>query len=555
MKKIFFTFFTILFVSFYNLSFSYNTLEIKLYYDKMYLKLEKTLSKQKVLDKLNLLDSKIRILVPKTSSKQKIEILAELSKLNKTKISSLEKELKSISYIEQLKNNWYKYLELSNTLEYTQNNVQYRFNFTKYYQVTDKNFEYFIKNKINNWYLVKYKNEYLLVSDYSIEKKYLFSELSGKFSNFQDSDKPYSLNAWVYYTYSYSNYLFFENINWLYLSDLSSNKIDFKTTLFVKNKDKYYFVNDYKKNRLVSGEIIKNILNTNDFLYYVADDNRYFPANYDDILKQIKSKTQEITSWLTTKEDKIKTIYTWIILNISYYENYKNSDEQIYSWILTFKNKLWVCDWYTKLFFYMLSFAWVDDIEIKRWYAFDSEDFPDYWHAWVRIWNLYYDPTFDDPVWWDSALDFFYYDLPKELIYTNRFNGIEIPKELSDLSFEQRKNLALKNLYNIYEKYENYSLMSKIKNRIFLWLWYDEDLTIEKLSNKIPYFEVDTNYTFLQNWIKKQIKSLNYYQINENNIEDVALNSKVSLENMILFKWNNKNWGYDYRLAYDVITN
>jgi transglutaminase/protease-like cytokinesis protein 3 len=46
----------------------------------------------------------------------------------------------------------------------------------------------------------------------------------------------------------------------------------------------------------------------------------------------------------------------------------------------------------------MLAFAGIEDIEHIRGYVIDAVDFPQIGHAWVRIGNRYYDPTFDDPI-------------------------------------------------------------------------------------------------------------------------------------------------------------
>jgi hypothetical protein len=58
--------------------------------------------------------------------------------------------------------------------------------------------------------------------------------------------------------------------------------------------------------------------------------------------------------------------------------------------------------------------------------------------------------------------------LPRELIYTNRFDGLDIPKNLESLTLDQRKQLVLDNMYALYEKYSSYRLMQKIKNRMDL---------------------------------------------------------------------------------------
>jgi hypothetical protein len=205
----------------------------------------------------------------------------------------------------------------------------------------------------------------------------------------------------------------------------------------------------------------------------------------------------------------------------------------------------------------MLSFAWISDVDVKRWFAFDSVDFPNFWHAWVRIGDYYYDPTFDDPVWdmVNNSRGFLYYKLPYDLMYVNRFDWLDIPKEYIWLDLKTRKKIVLKNMYDIYEKYKDYPLMAKVKNRIELWLKYDDDLTIDILKEKLPFYEVN-NYVFYdKNWNKRIIISLNYVVLDQNNIDaiiDNILDSNFNLKDSKIFKWYDKSWNSEYRLAYNL---
>lgn len=552
MKKIF----LILCVLFFQVwaVFSYTQADLKIQYDKIYSNIQKkaNYNNDKIISVLNLIDTKLNTALSKTSKQSNKYLLNTLISLNDVKLKSLITPLNP-DFIEKLTKNWYTFLKVSDNLEFY-DNWWYRFTFKKYYELNSTNYNYFLTNKLNSWIIIKYKNNYVLTNDYKKEKKYTYKELEKIFKNYYDSLNPYFVNSWVYYSYKYSYYIYFDNLEWVYLSDLEANKIDINNTLYIKDWNKYYFSNNYEKIRLVSENIISNISNKNEFIYNLVDDNKFISWNYDDVLSQIKSTTNTIVSWVSSNDEKIKIIYKWIVDNVIYYQNYSDWNKQIFSWILTYKNKTWVCDWYTKLFVYMLSFAWVTDVEIKRWYAFDSVDFPNFWHAWVKIGNNYYDPTFDDPIWWDGKNDFYYFSIPYELMYINRFDWLIIPEIYKNKSFLERKNLVIKNMYNFYEKYKNYPLMNKIKNKIFLWLRYDEQITLEILSKKIPYFEVN-NFSFTKDWIKKTIKSLNYYLLNSDNIEDVVLNPKINLDGMYLFKWKKTDWTFDFRLAYDIIVN
>jgi len=286
----------------------------------------------------------------------------------------------------------------------------------------------------------------------------------------------------------------------------------------------------------------------------LLDDNRFYVWDYEEILTKINNETLKLTTNLNTDEEKIKAIYDWIIKNIDYYKNYSDWNKSVFSWILTFENKTWVCDWYTKLFSYMLSFAGVNDVEIIRWYAIDSLDFPSFWHAWIRIWENYYDPTFDDPIWGDSEDLYMYYSIPKELISSNRFEWFIISEDLKNKSLNEREKIVLKNMHTLYKDYQDYTLMSKIKNRIFLWLDYSDNLTIDKLSKSMKFYTVSNN-SYMDDDLKLyNIKSLNYYAVTDENIEKILLSLNYDISNKILFKWYDKDWKISYRLAYNIIT-
>lgn len=557
--------FIFLFLSFFNVSYSYNKAELNLAYSKFYSKLERNLKDEaKIISSLEKFDEKISNLLTKTKSSFQIQVFKDLSSINKSKLASLrikkiqknieENIVNNTSFVSELVNYWYKSIILNDSLEY-KDNWTYRFVFKKYYEVSKDNYEYFIKNKLNNWYVVRYKWSFLVTNDYKIEKKYTYDELYALFNNKVDYKDSYILINWEYYTYKYNYYIFFDQPDWLYLWDLEWNKISLEKTLLVKNIDwKYFFSNDYKKIRLVSEKVVKDITNKKEFFYNILDDNRTFENNYDDILLDIKKVTLNLTLDKKTQEEKIQTIYKWVVDNITYYKNYNDWNKQVFSWILTYKNKTWVCDWYTKIFSYMLSFAQIEDVEIKRWFAFDSVDFPNFWHAWVRIGNYYYDPTFDDPVWntWGEKNEFMYYKLPYDLMYVNRFDWTQIPKEYSWLDLSSRKKIALKNMYIIYENYKNYALMSKVKNRIELWLKYDDELTLDTLKEKLPFYEVNNYIFYDKNWNKYMIAWLNYFVLDKTNLDSILFDSNINLKDSKMFKWYDKNWNLEYRLAYNL---
>jgi len=488
---------SLILLSFYSTTFSYSKEEVRISYDKFYEKLEKKIiSNTKKVVLLKSLENKLDTYLSKSKNIKNIELLTNLKELNSSKI---------------------KYLTWLNIISNT-----------------------------NSWIVEVKKTLSEIVSD----KYYSFDELIPFFENYLDTSNPYVFKDWVYYSYTYEKYLIFKDITEITFETLEYNWIDYKTDLLVKDNWKYYFVKDYKKVKIVSEDIIKNITNKDQFFTYLLDDLRYYNEDYDTTIFSIKELTEKLISWKTIDEDKISTVYKWVVDNIEYNSDFKTWSDQVYSWIYTYRNKTGVCDWYTKILLYMLSFAWIDDVEVIRWYAYDNADFPDFWHAWVRIGNYYYDPTFDDPTW-IAYTEYLYYKLPKELLYVNRFEGFEIKDNLDKLSLDERKKIVLKNMYALYEKYKDYNLMKTIKNRIYLGLSYDEDLTLEKLKNFMWYYDVDNFLFYDKNWYSKKISSLKYYIADEKTLNILVSDKNTDFSKFTLLKWTDSNWT-DYRLAYDL---
>lgn len=559
--------FLVLFSFQYSLVNAYTQAELRLFYDTLYAKIEtKSQQKQdKILQVLYTVEKKLQWVLKTTSNTKNKTIFNTLLSLNKEKIIFLEnKQISLLSqtqskptlhpqYITNLLNNGYTYLQTSPQGEFNEKGSVYKFSYKKYYEIDLNNHAYFLKNRLSNGVIVLHQNKYILTSDYSKERKYTYKDLESMFTHFVDMKNPYRLEGGMYYGYRYNYYIFFDDIESFSQGDFSANKIDFKTTLFIKDGEKYFFSNEYQKVKLVWENMISQITNKDAFLSSIIDDNKFFPWDYEDILLQIQSTTKNITSWIHSQDQKIRKIYDYIVDQITYYDTYiSDGNKQVFSWVLTYKNKTGVCDGYTKLFLYMLSFAGVSDVEIKRGFAYDNSDFPSYWHAWVRIWEVYYDPTFDDPIGGSRNGNYYYFGIPKVLMYVNRFDGIVIPEYLKKMSLDERKALVVKNMYELFDDYRNFALMNTIKNRKFLQLDYSQKITIPLLIEKMKPEEVHAG-KFYHEWYEFVIRSLSYYALWENNVESIILSPKIDLEEMYFLKWYKDDGTFDYRLAYDVI--
>ena len=407
--------------------------------------------------------------------------------------------------------------------------------------------------------LKTYKQEYVLEKERrkKIIESYSYSKY---FKNISYTKKHIFLEDWVWKAYSFKSYSFFPKGVNVSKRDLDYNWVNLETDLlFVTKKDEIWFVKNPKKVMLIKDDLVKNLDNKYYFLEEVLDDVRNSPnSSYDYYFEKLKKKTKDITNNLSTKS-KIQNIYNYILKNTSYskvidFDNYK-----IFSGIETFKNKDWVCEWYAKLMVYMLMFAWISDVEVIRWYVIDADDFPDVWHAWVRVWDRYYDPTFDDPVWAiddKQFRDYKYFNLPKDLSYTNRYDEEDLPESVRNMSLENREEMILYNLNEIVKsgkyKGKNYKLLKLIEFKKEHKIDYNEKITLDNFSRILPMYSVK-DFSFTKNSSKKYISKLRFYDISSTDIEKLINQIWYDLSWYYLFKFYEDNWrDFKYVLAYDV---
>ena len=460
------------------------------------------------------------------------------------------------SYINDLINSWKRFYYTNKFFEYTKDNDIYKFVFSTYYKIDSWNYTQF-KNK--KWVII-YSDSigYAFLENYTTEKKIRYSNPWNNLLWIVNDKKKYILEDNIYYLYKFSNYSHISDVYWFYLSDL----IRFwytpsKTLLYKDSKNKFNFVSKYNKIKLISSNDIFDIENKSLFLKILSDDLYYINKDYTNQLREIKDLTRNITRW-KSDEEKIKIIYNYILSNISYSTNFKLTDYYIFSWLETYSRKSWVCEWYIKLTTYMLLFAWINNIEDIRWYVIDAKDFPKIWHAWLRIWNEYYDLTFDDPIWNINTKtydEYKYFKLPKDLFYTNRFDYWKLPEYIKSLSLEKRKEIIFNNLAKLVDKYnwKNYLLLKPFEFRKKYNLPLKQLLTISDLKNILKYYYVDDYKFYDKNWNKRYITSIVYYTVTDDTIEKIlADNFNYNIDGVYLFKWKDWNWNINYRLTNNV---
>ena len=363
----------------------------------------------------------------------------------------------------------------------------------------------------------------------------------------------------VWYGYVFTKYSYFQDWETITQRDLIHNGIDSNSDLIFLTKEGHLgFSKEYNIVEIAYHKDLKNYINIYDILLALKKDQTKIVSDTKNTITKVQKITQSLTAG-KTEEEKIQAIYNYILENISYTENLDLNDRKIFSWIETFNNNNGVCEGYTALFYYMLQFAGITDSKVIYGDVIDSQDFPNIGHAWVQIGNRYYDPTFDDPVGQKQTReleDYKYYNLPKDLFYTNRYEYATTPESLKTTSLEYRKNLIQENLQNLVIKYKNsdYNLLKPLKFKLQHGYTYNEEITLENFSQIAPIYEVvDYSYNN-ENGKLYTIKKLNYFPIDtqNNNIETILNQLDYDISQHQMFAWKKEDGTYEYRLWYNL---
>lgn len=556
-------------------------------YNSFYSKIEVKYGKEKQLQVLESIESKLnKVLSSSSLPESKRELLRHLFDLNAQKIEDIknsskkshyveqkEKELRYIfplknlwigqtlpQYIQELQSQWFEVKYVNDEYEFVDGWKVKKYVFERYYSIDSWNYTAFQDKK---WMIIKTSSSktYIFIEEFEIGEKIPYSsfyteEYSNKF--IEENNKYVLWDDDIYYTYVFDNYSVFSDEYWIYEQNLSTLWVDIEDTIFYRDSTgKFWFVRDYEKVKLISKNILSGVVNTEVFLNVLADDKKWLSDDTDKDFITLKTLSNSLVKNVKTQDEKIEKIYHWILDNISYTKNINLNDRKIFSWIQTYKNKDGVCDGYSKLMVYMLLFAGISDVEQIKWDVFDAKDFPDIGHAWVRVWDTYFDPTFDDPLWLSSTLTrdaYRYFDLPKDLFYTNRYDFWNTPEYLKSLSLEEREKIVRKNIYNLTENLSSseYNLLLPLEFRKRNKLSYDYEFTLNNISSIFTVYEVN-DFAFTMNGKKKNITFLQYYTLDNNQtIETILSQHAYDTSWMYLFKWKMPNGSYEYRIWYDV---
>lgn len=574
-----------------NFSYTYATdISIIKSYNNFIIKLESKYEMENQLIILEKIKKKIEeTLKSKKISNKSIILLKELNTINNRKILDIKKQINNNnlddSYQKEIEKNEtskFKAYKIPNIPDYVLNIIdsKNRIYLNVIYDENSTNFEYFYNWKINrlifntyykinslnsnslktkNWYIFYFNWDYILVDNYEIEEKIPYSESYKYFKGVIKNDTNYFLKNWTYYYYKFDKYSYINEKYWFYKKNLEWLWFEINNIVLYNNWNNYTFVNNFTEEKLINYDLIQYINNKNKFLTYLYDDKKNISYDTDKYFIELKKTSEKLTQWLT-KDEKIKVIYNYILDNINYTNPIDLSKKEIFSWIHTYKNKDWVCEWYVKLMAYMLMFSWIEDIEVIRWFVINAPDFPKVWHAWLKIWNYYYDPTFDDPIWnvtTKTFNEYVYYKLPWDLFYTNRYDILNLPEELKTKNKAELSLMVNKNLYNLVTKYKN-NWYNILKYSIMLnenWLNYNDTINIDILEKILKRYDVNwKDMSFIENWKKIYIKKFKYFKIDDTNIEEVLRSINYDFSNKYILKWDFWNGNEEYRLAYELET-
>lgn len=406
--------------------------------------------------------------------------------------------------------------------------------------------EYNFKYKYTQWEVKKS----ISLSKYDVSKNFTKKII--------DKDEIF-LENWVWYTYYFTSYLGFPKNVTPNQKDLDYNNISTKDHLLYLSNEWLVFIKDFKKVKLISDNIIYWIPDKLQFLEEVRDDKYHIHDETDNDFIKLKIISKNLTKNTSNKQEKIDILYDYVLNNITYTQPIDLKNKKIFSWIQTYKNNNWVCEWYVKYFQYLLQFSWIEDVKSMRWYVIDAQDYPQIWHAWTKIGDYYYDPTFDDPIWQietKQKAEYYYYKLPEDIFYTNRYDYgiVNITLEKSPLTY--REQYIKKKLASVFPKYssDNYNILNELKFRSQNGFDLYNEITIDDFKNNYWYVKVN-NFKYEENWKKYRITKYNFFTIRNN--EDIGIILKqlnYNLTNYKLFEWTDLEWNTYFRLGFNIET-
>jgi hypothetical protein len=125
------------------------------------------------------------------------------------------------------------------------------------------------------------------------------------------------------------------------------------------------------------------------------------------------------------------------------------------------------------------------------------------------------------------------------------------------MTLEQRKQVVTKNLYNLLTKYwkYNYALLWYTQFKNDHNIPYNAPIDIEDIKKIYPFYQIDDqSRIFFPNntwgYDIKYIKKLQYFVIDNENLENLLEQIHYNISWYMLLKWYTTPQNYEYRLAY-----
>jgi hypothetical protein len=452
------------------------------------------------------------------------------------------------------------FLQTNSNGEYVEGNDIYRVKYDTFFPVLFTTLEGLKSKKgviieVNPW-------EYRFLENYSLEKKIPYSQMQDVLAGFFTDEYRIIEKAWFFYGYLFQNYKFYQDSYGAYQSQLDASGFKKQSTFLYRNKDgKYHFVTDYTERKLIGIWDIFGVSHKELFLKYMLSDAKHLSSNISENMRAIKNQSQTLPRW-NNKEETIEGIYAWVLKNISYTQIIDLNNTQMFSAGEAFQTKNGVCTAYSKLMVYLMLYQNLFDLEMIEGYVIDASDFPEIGHAWVRVGERYYDPTFDDPIGTTlvrTPEQYRYFNLPKDIFYANRFHYDELPKTFETANNEQIRQYIFNVLSNLVNKYGpqayEYLVFAPVKFRNTYNISANTLITPEILAQKIGVSQVENNsFRFQKNEKTLTITGIRYYILTSDSTQGTLDSLNYQVDDMTLFDWELPDGSREWRLAYELTT-
>lgn len=296
------------------------------------------------------------------------------------------------------------------------------------------------------------------------------------------------------------------------------------------------------KNKKISDIILSNYVNINNdiLLNAISRDARYLPNINNSEFINLYNDTKNLnTIQLAYNYVKNKLVYDYAVYD-EYIQKWTVNPANyfVFTWIWSYLNNKWVCSWYVWLMQYILWINNIKNVKPVDWYYVDNESGELVPHSWLKINNLYYDPTFDDGLNWDNSWNNIYYGLSYNEMYIDRIddNDIKNLDLLKSMSNNERKNY-IKNNY-----LKNWKILNYNSNILLPYFIYSNiyninnanDLSLSKLwdnTSKWYIFNI-SNWTITWDVFDKK---WNKYSLSE-----IWLSTLTNIDQLtkLIQKWN-----------------